>query len=99
MNAARQLKKKPPELENLVELPDSMRDYWIWFNRLSNHRPSGMGISSIPYTEMKAFFDLMGIVPEIYEIEILEMFDNIAMKYYHKQREKEQAKSKQKAKR
>ena len=95
MNAARQLKKKPPELENLVELPDSMRDYWIWFNRLSNHRPSGMGISSTPYTEMKAFFDLMGIIPEPYEIEIIELFDRIAMKHYQKQQEKEQAKAKQ----
>lgn len=92
MNAARQLKKKPPELENLVELPDSMRDYWIWFNRLSNHRPSGMGISSIPYTEMKAFFDLMGIIPEPYEIEIIELFDRIAIKHYQEQQRKEQAK-------
>ena len=99
LNVQRQLKRTPKELEDLVEMPECMKEYYQWFCRLSNRRPPGMGISAIPYSEMLAFFELMGIVPEIYEIEILEMFDNIAMKYYHKQSEKEQAKSKQKAKR
>lgn len=54
-----------------------------------------MGVSAIPYSEMLAFFELLGIVPDPYEIDILEMFDRIAMKHYHKQQEKEQSKSKQ----
>ena len=57
-----------------------------------------MGISEISYTEMKAFFDLHGIDPETYEIEILEMFDRIAVKHFNKQQEKEQARQKQKPK-
>jgi hypothetical protein len=44
LNVQRQLKRTPKELENLVELPDCMQEYWNWFIRLSNHRPSGMGI-------------------------------------------------------
>lgn len=98
LNAARQLRRTPKELEDLVELPSCMQEYWNWFKRLSNRRPSGMGISSIPYSEMLAFFELLGIVPEPYEIEILEMFDGIAMKHYSKQQEKEQARAKQKSK-
>ena len=92
LSAQRQLKRVPKELEDLVELPDCMREYWIWFIRLSNRRPSGMGISAIPYSEMLAFFELMGIVPDPVEIEVIEAFDRIAMKHYQK---KEQAKAKQ----
>ena len=94
LNVQRQLKRTPKELEDLVELPECMQEYWMWFIKLSNRRPSGMGISAIPYSEMLAFFELMGITPEIYEIEVLEAFDRIAMKHYQKQQEKQQAKAK-----
>ena len=97
LNVQRQLKRTPKELEDLVELPNCMAEYWHWFTRLSNRRPSGMGVSAIPYSEMLAFFELLGIVPDQFEIEILEMFDHIAMKHYVKQQEKEQAKAKQKS--
>ena len=97
LNVQRQLKRVPKELEELVELPECMAEYWHWFIRLSNRRPSGMGVSAIPYSEMQAFFEILGIVPEPYEIEVLEMFDRIAIKHYQKQQEKEQAKSKQKS--
>ena len=97
LNVQRQLKRTPKELEDLVELPECMQEYWVWFIKLSNRRPSGMGISAIPYSEMLAFFELMGIVPEPYEIEVIGMFDSVAIKHYQKQQEKEQAKSKQKS--
>lgn len=57
-----------------------------------------MGISAIPYSEYVAFFQLIGVDPEPYEIEILEVFDSIALKIYSKQQEKEQAQSKAKQK-
>ena len=94
LNVQRQLKRTPKELEDLVELPECMQEYWMWFIKLSNKRPSGMGISAIPYSEMLAFFELMGITPEIYEIEVLEAFDRIAMNHYQKQQEKQQTKAK-----
>ena len=97
LNVQRQLKRTPKELEDLVELPECMQEYWVWFIKLSNRRPSGMGISAIPYSEMLAFFELMGIVPEPYEIEVIEMFDSVAIKHYQKQQEKEQARAKQKS--
>ena len=56
-----------------------------------------MGISAIPYSEYVAFFQLIGVAPEPYEIEILEVFDSIALKHYAKQQEKEQARAKQKS--
>lgn len=98
LNVQRQLKRTPKELENLVELPSNMQEYWLWFIRLSNRRPSGMGVSAIPYSEMLAFFELIGVVADPIDIEIIEMFDRVAMKHYQKQQEKEQAKAKQKSK-
>ena len=89
LNVQRQLKRTPKELEDLVELPECMQEYWVWFIKLSNRRPSGMGISAIPYSEMLAFFELMGIVPEPYEIEVIEMFDSVAIKHYQRQQEKD----------
>jgi len=75
-----------------------MKEYWSWFLRLSNRRPSGMGISAIPYSEMLAFFELIGVIPETYEIDVIEAFDQVALKHYQKQHEKEQSKAKQKVK-
>jgi len=66
-----------------------MKEYWNWFLRLSNRRPSGMGISAISYTEMRNFFELINVSPESYEIEIIEAFDRVAMRHYSKQEEKE----------
>lgn len=53
-----------------------------------------MGVSAISYSEMLAFFELIGVVPESYEIEVIEAFDRVALKHYAKQQEKEQKKVK-----
>lgn len=53
-----------------------------------------MGVSAISYSEMLAFFELIGVVPESYEIEVIEAFDRVALKHYSKQQEKEQKKVK-----
>lgn len=99
MSAWRQTGKKPKELEELVELPPAMEEYWNWFNRLNTQRPVGMGISYIPYSEIVAFFKLLGISPEPYEVEIIEIFDRIAVKYFSEQQEKQQRQQEAKAKR
>lgn len=75
-----------------------MQDYWQWFLRLHNHRPVGMGLSAIPYSEMQAFFNLNGIHLDPYEIEVIEVFDNIALRVLSKQSEKEQQRAQAKQK-
>ena len=74
-----------------------MQDYWEWFVRLSNKRQAGMGVSPIPFTEMKAFFDLNAISVEPYEVEVLEKFDRVALQHFHEKQEKEQAAAKAKS--
>ena len=94
----KQTRTTPKELQDLIELPESMQEYWSWFLRLNSRRPSGMGMSSIPYSEMLAFFELIGVVPDPCEIEVIELFDRTAMKVYSEQQEKEQKSSQSKAK-
>lgn len=56
-----------------------------------------MGVSAIPYSEMLAFFDLIGVTPDSSEIEVLEMFDRIAIKAFSEQQEKEQKRNQAKS--
>lgn len=97
-SAERQFRKKPKQLENLVELPKSMKEPWEWFLRLNNHRPTGMGISAIPYSEILSFFTLLGIDPEPTDVELIELFDKIAIKIANQQQEKENQRNAAKAK-
>jgi hypothetical protein len=57
------------------------------------------GVSYIPYSEILSFFQLIGIQPEPYEIELIEIFDRIAVKHYAKQQDKQQKQLEAKAKR
>lgn len=81
---------KPAELENLLEMPNCFRAIWAWFLDLNSTRPAGFGVSSITFTEMQSYFNLMGIEPESWEIGILRLFDNIACQEFSKQQKKQE---------
>lgn len=55
-----------------------------------------MGISAISYLEMKAYFSLLQVAVEPWEIEVIRMFDHIALKIAAKQQEKQEQKNKNK---
>lgn len=72
-NIERQTKKQqipdchiPPEGEHI----------WSWFWELSARRPQGFGLSSIPYSEYKAWLDVRKPLIHDWEIEILTKMDN-----------------------
>lgn len=72
----RQTGRKPKELQNLVSLPENCYLIWKYFLDLHNARGSnGFGVDPISYTEIKNYFDLMGIDPDPQEIELLKRFD------------------------
>ena len=96
MEAVRKQGINPRELENLVTLPDSIAHCWYWFLDLNNTRPASMGISAISYLEMKAYFDLLQVAVEPWEIEVIKMFDRIALDIAAKQQEKQDQKNKKK---
>jgi hypothetical protein len=85
----------PKELENLVEIPETLLHVWCWFLDLHSTRPSGFGVSAITYSEIKAYFELLQLKVEPWEIELIKRFDRIAMEVISEQQEKaEKRKSK-----
>ena len=87
-------KKRPQQLSELVDLPSSMRECWQWFLSLNNTRSSGFGASPITYQEMWCYFDLQGVEPEQWEVDIIKMFDSIALATNRKQEENKNNKTK-----
>lgn len=87
-------KKRPKQLDEQIELPVSMREYWDWFLALNKTRSSGFGASPITYMEIWCYFNLQGIEPEQHEIDIIKMFDSIAMNSAKEQEEKNKTKKK-----
>lgn len=89
----KQTGRKPVELEDLVELPDVFNDCWRWFLKLNQTRAAGFGFTKIQYAEMKAYFDLIHIEPEEWEILIIELFDEVASSVFEKEQASKQNKN------
>lgn len=98
-SVARQTGKVPKELEDLEELPESMRYIWKYFLDLNRKRQSN-GYSALPlqYSEILAYFSLYHIQYDTIELHILSVLDNVAMDYFAEQAEKEVDKSKRRSK-
>ena len=47
---------------------------------LNRTRPVSMQVCAITYLEIKAFFDLQGIEPQPEEVDMIVLFDSVAMK-------------------
>lgn len=94
LSVQEQIKKVPKELEDLIELPSSMQQCWNWFLELNRTRQVQMGTNSISFTEIQAFFQLHHIEHDLDELEMLKVFDSIALLHMQKQ-EQEEAKARE----
>lgn len=76
---------KPPTL------PASAQFAWSYFLRLNQTRQVGGfgGFCAISYQEMLAFFTLEGVEPEGYELELIRIWDRIALEHFAKEQEKQ----------
>jgi hypothetical protein len=91
--AARQTGKAIEELEDLVELPDTMTFVWRYFIDLHNSRTAGaFGINPITFSDIKAYFDLNNVVPMDWEISAIKQLDGIALRVHAEEAEKESKK-------
>lgn len=82
ISAQKQIPTALPELENLVQLPESCFHIWFWFNELNNTRSEGFsGTLPITYSEIKSYFDLMKIEPTDQEISLIKRFDVVYLNY------------------
>lgn len=84
----------PEQLQNLVALPDSIKEVWMYFLDLNSTRPSGFGISPISYSEMLAYFTLNDIQVNQEEVQLIRMFDNAAITSSREQEKKREKKAK-----
>ncbi len=84
----RQTNIKPEELENLLEIPQTMVFVWKYFINLHNKRTaSGFSVNPISYSDMYGYFALMQIQPEEWEIDTILKLDSIVMEKYNKEAE------------
>jgi len=97
LSVQRQTGRVPVELQNLVELPESCSNVWHWFIDLHNNRTSnGFSENIISFSDIQAYFSLIGISPEKWEIVLLKKLDSIAMRFIAKEAEKRQKNSQKK---
>ena len=87
-SVARQTGKVPKELEELVELPESMRYVWKYFLDLNRKRSSGMGIGPITYTEMLSYFTLNSVAYDETEIQLIDVLDSVALSHFAEENKK-----------
>lgn len=76
------------QLQPPTELCTQYIPVYEWFLDLNRTRAVGFGISSITFTEMKSYFDLLGIEPEQWELQLLQLFDDTAVREMQKQEKK-----------
>lgn len=93
-SASRQIGKLVPQLEGLLELPNSMRYIWKYFIDLHNKRTSnGFGMNPLVYSDIYSYFKLIKVQPEEYELELITQLDRIALDAYRVQAEQENKKN------
>lgn len=91
----KQTKKRPKELDNLIELPRDMIYQWQDFIALHNKRSSnGFGVNPISYQDMSSYFTLMKHSPEQWEIDLINALDAVFLEIQHKKQEAEKNKKK-----
>ena len=70
---------RPKELDT-GKMPDCLMHVWNWFLQLNSQRTNnGFGINPITNQEMWFFFQLEGIEPESWELDLIRKFDRVAL--------------------
>lgn len=71
-----------------------MQFVYKWFVDLNNKRTSnGFGINPIQYSEILAYFTLIEVQPEDWEVEMISKLDSIALEIYAKEAERQNKKN------
>lgn len=91
----KQTKKRPKELDDLIEFPKEMVYQWQDFIALHNKRSSnGFGVNPISYQDMHAYFALTKYSPEQWELDLINALDGVFLEIQHKKQEAEKNKKK-----
>lgn len=91
----RQTGHKPKELDNLVEMPESLALVWEDFRALNASRNSnGYSANPLSYSEILSYCVLTNTDLKPWEVEVIKYFDNALMNLYAEEAAKEQNKKK-----
>lgn len=83
------------QLDDAPELDEMFYEVWGWFLKLHSRRSSsGFGVNPISYQEIESFFRLQAYFPHSWEVDIIHLFDDVAMQHYANEAKKEQKKTK-----
>lgn len=74
---AESLNTPPEELDDLPEIIDYFKHVWEWFLALNYQRPTGFGLAPIPYSELKAYLEMMNIDYLREDIEAFSLIDRV----------------------
>ncbi len=69
-------------------IPAGMAAIWEAFQAISAARPSGMGPSAIPQSEIRAWQDNHGVQLTSWEIETIQQLDAVALQAIAEQQQK-----------
>lgn len=89
LSVERQTGIRPKELDDFVDCPEDLKYIWDWFVELDSTRTgSGFGVNPIQFSEIVAYFTLIDIEPDAFEITALRMLDRVALNHYRKEIDK-----------
>jgi hypothetical protein len=89
----RQTGLTPKELES-IDMPHLIEYLWSYFLELNNTRQSGMGVSSITYSEISAWCYLCDITLSPFEVKVIKLLDSVFVEHYNKESDKESSTTK-----
>ena len=76
LSVERQTGATPAALIGDTELPEDADYLWAWFIRLSQRRQVGMTQGPLTWPQIEAFFRLMRVKADEWELRALELLDN-----------------------
>ena len=79
LESVQRMGRHVPELD-IPEIPQCLMHVWSWFLQLNSQRPSnGFGMNPITNQDMWFFFQLEGIEPESWELNLIRQFDRVVL--------------------
>lgn len=70
-----QTKVVAPELINLAPIPAEIEYLWDWYLDLAGARTAGFSVNALTWSDVRAYFDLLKISPEAWEVRTIRRID------------------------
>lgn len=72
----KQTKVTAPDLLSMPRIPLEVQYLWDWFSDLSAARTAGFSVNAITWSDLQAYFRLVQICPEPWEVRTIRSIDS-----------------------